>query len=193
METKEFRMLIMQNDGGIRKIRMYMTGVAILVELIPWMIFPSDASSFAYHATTKAAARHIMKKGIVPRYFHSHARFGKKFYMSSRPKTALAESGKRSKLLQIRTSKYLDRNALDLRKPGLRKLRSYIGNMDLRGTFKNGIIGPKLGHRIGKLADRHGMVIKYRSVKTGGTNIAVPSSVITKHPRSLYQKIIYSK
>ena len=156
--------------------------------------FPSTAlSGSLYHATSKAFARRILKTGIKPAKFSSQARFGKMFYGAKRPSTALAEKGTRSQVIRMKTSKQLARNAWDLRKPTPDGLRRYVGNTDLRGAVKRRIIGPKLGHKIGKLANRKEKAILYRSSKDGGTNVAVPASLMAKHPRTLSQKSLYQR
>lgn len=183
-------MTVMEQEKKLRN-RIILTGMMVFLLSIPHVISPPDAYSFAYHATTNAFAKRIMKRGITTSKFYSKARFGKKFYVSTRPGTALTEKGQRSSLIRMKTSKHLTQNSWDLRRPNPGRLRSYVGNTDLRGTVKNGVIGPKLGHRIGKLANQQGKAIKYRSVKNGGTNIAVPGSMISKHPRVLYHKTYY--
>jgi len=151
------------------------------------------ASASLYHATTKAVARRIMAKGINPAKFNSQARFGKMFYGAKRPSTALAEKGRQSSLIRMKTSKLFAKNSWDLRKPRTEGLRKFAGNADLRGTVKRGIIGPKLGQKIGKLANRKEKAILYRSAKNGGTNMAVPVSLMAKHPRALSQQSIYRR
>lgn len=163
-----------------------LVGVLVFLFAILHALAPHEALSYLYHATTRAAARNIMKEGINPRLFNRNARMGKKFYVSTKPGTALAEKGNRSTLLRYKASKYLKNNLWDLRKPESRKLHSLVGKEDLRGTVKNGVIGPKLGQKIGSLADRQGKAIKYRSVKNGGTNIAISGPMIRKHPRTIY-------
>lgn len=142
-------------------------------------------AGFMYHATSKAVARRIMAKGINPAKFKGNARYWRQMYVTKRPTTALAEKGSHSSLIRMRSSKYLDRNSWDLRNPNTLKLRRYLGNTDLRGKFKQRIIGPKLGQKLGKIASQKGKAIKYRSVRTGGTNIAVPKSMLREHPRAL--------
>jgi hypothetical protein len=143
-----------------------------------------DAGSL-YHATSKSFARRILTKGVNPGKFNSQARFGRMFYGAKRPSTALAEKGKNSQLIRMRSSRGLVNNSWDLRKPTPNSLRKYTGNSDLRGKIKNRVIGPKLGHRIGRLAEQKGKAIQYKSVKTGGTNIAIPAKMLKQHPRLL--------
>lgn len=183
-------MPIVNKNIIIRKTRKITVGFATFLIAAVWIINPPCATASVYHATTNAFARRISAKGINPAKFRGRARFGKKFYVSTKPSTALAEKGSRSKLIRMKTSKYLKKNSWDLRRPNPKNLRPYIGKRDFRGTVKRGVIGPKLGHKIGRLADQKGKAIRYRSVKNGGTNIAVPGSMLMKHPRGLYSKSV---
>jgi hypothetical protein len=146
-----------------------------------------------YHAASKSVVRRIITKGVNPSKFNSQARYGRMFYIAKRPSTALAEKGQRSQLIRMRSSRGLVNNSWDLRKPTPHRLRKYTGNTDLRGTVKRGIVGPKLGQKIGKLADRQKKAILYRSAKNGGTNVAVSRSLMEKHPRLLSQRTIYQR
>jgi hypothetical protein len=131
-----------------------------------------------------------VQRGINPAKFHGKARFGKMFYTAQRPSTALAEKGKKRALIRMKTSKFLNKNTWDLRRPRPQLLRRYVGKTDLRGKIKRGVIGPKLGRQIGRTASAKGKAIKYRSVKNGGSNIAVPGTLLSKHPRALYGKTL---
>ncbi len=140
-------------------------------------------ASFIYHATRGAAARKILAKGINPTKFRGSARFGKKLYASSRPATAIAEKGEKSAVLRFKAGKNIEQNALDLRNPTTSRLRSLLGKIDLRGKIKNKVIGPKLGHRLGQVAENKDKTILYRSAKTGGTNLAIPKKMLEEHRR----------
>ncbi len=186
-------MFISKHDNRPRKISIVLACAAVLLATATWFAVPPVAYSSVYHAAPKAIAKRIMKNGINPAKFSSKARYGKKIYTARRPSTALAEKGQKSALIKMKTSKYLDKNTWDLRRPRPQLLRRYAGNTDLRGTVKKGVIGPKLGQRIGKAANAQGKAIQYRSVKNGGTNIAVPGSMLSKHPRVLYSKTVYKQ
>lgn len=168
-----------------------MAFTAVLILVASWLAAPPIAYPSVYHAAPKAVAKRIMQNGINPAKFHSQARFGKKLYAAQRPSTALAEKGRKHVLIKMETSKYLNKNTWDLRRPSPQLLRRYVDKTDLRGTVKRGVIGPKLGQQIGKAANTKGKAIKYRSVKSGGSNIAVPGSMLAKHPRALYGKTIH--
>jgi len=146
--------------------------------------FPARTDAFLFHATQKALAKRIMKKGFSQAKMRASARFGRGVYASTKRKTALAESPGAKTTVRLRESKYLKRNGVDLSRPTPAKLRRVVGNMDLRGTVKKGIIGPKLGHSLGTAAGRKGKVIKYRSARDPrGGNIHIPKSVYEAHPR----------
>lgn len=168
--------------------------IAILCALaMTWVFPPTAISGSLYHATTKAFARRIMAKGINPAKFNRNARFGKMFYTAKRPSTALAEKGPGSTVVRMKPSKSITKNSWDLRNPTAKRIRKLVGNADLRGTMKRGMIGPKLGRKIGKLANKKQKSIFYQSAKNGKTNVAVPASMIAKHPRTLYGKAIYQQ
>ena len=145
-----------------------------------------------FHATSKAAARSIMKKGINPIKFKSSARFGKGLYAAKAPKTAIAEKGNKA-FLQFKGSGYLKKNTLDFRKPSATSLHKQLGSgYDLRGAAKNKVIGPKAAHQLGKTAGNQGKAIQYRSVQNGGTNLFVPKKVIAERPSILRPEKIVS-
>jgi hypothetical protein len=141
-------------------------------------------ASFFYHATRGAAAKRILAKGINPAKFRGSARFGKKFYASSRPSTAVAEKGEQSAVLRFKTHKNLEQKAIDLRNPTASKLRSLFGKkIKLRGKIKNKVIGPKLGHELGQVAEKKDKVILFRSAKTGEKNLAFSEKTLKEHPQ----------
>lgn len=142
------------------------------------------SEAFLYHATKKAAAKQIVKKGIIVKKFRKGSRYGKGLYLSTRPSTAVAEKGKRSAVVRMLRSKYLKKKTLDLRSPSRTKLRKHLGkNYDLRGKVKKKVIGPKAGRKLGVVAGNQGKVIKYRSVRNGGSNLFVPKKTLEHHPR----------
>ena len=140
-------------------------------------------ASFFYHATRGTVAKRILAKGVNPAKFRGNARFGKKFYASSRPSTAVAEKGEQSAVLRFKTHKNLGQKAIDLRNPTASKLRSLLGKIKLQGKIKNKIIGPKLGHKLGQVAEKKDKVILYRSAKTGKTNLAISEKTLKEHPQ----------
>jgi hypothetical protein len=167
----------------------YAVSIAVMMFLVNNV--PAEAGWF--HATSKAAARSIMKKGINPFKSKSTARFGKGFYAAKTPSTALAEKGGNKAILQLKGSGYLKRNTLDFRKPSATSLHKQLGSgYDLRGAVKNKTIGPKAAHQLGKTAGNQGKAIQYRSVQNGGANLFVPKKVIAERPRILRPEKIVS-
>jgi hypothetical protein len=107
-------------------------------------------------------------------------------------KTVHGSGGKGEKELphQIEDQSIFEEKHLGPNAPKTSIAPSICWNTDLRGTVKRKVIGPKLGQRIGQAANAEGKAIKYRSVRNGGSNIAVPGSMISKHPRALYGKTL---
>jgi hypothetical protein len=156
----------------------------LFIALIASLLISDAADARLFHAASKAAIRNIMKRGIRPSKFKSAARFGKGFYSSKAPKTALAEKGGQKTLIRLKESAYLKNNTLNFRNPSSSKLRAYLGRKyDLRGAVKKNIIGPKAGCRLGRIAGTRGKIIKYRSVRNGGTNLFVPKKIFGKKPK----------
>lgn len=167
---------------------------AVAVAVMVSLVINASVEAGWFHATSKAAARNIMKKGINPFKFKSSARFGKGLYAAKIPKTALAEKGGSKAILQFKGNKYLKKNTLDFRKPSADALHKQLGaRYDLRGAVKNKVIGPKAAHQLGKVAGNQGKVIQYRSVRnSGGTNLFVPKKVFAERPRILRPEKIVS-
>lgn len=160
----------------------YMTITTVLL-LIVQFGFVSHADAFLFHATRRVIAKRIMKQGFSKARMRTSARFGKGVYASTKKKTALAEGRGANTAIRLKGSKYLKRNSIDLSRPTPAKLSKVSGRQDLRGTVKKGVIGPKLGRKLGKTASRKGKIIKYRSARDPkGTNIFIPRNVYQKHP-----------
>lgn len=149
------------------------------------ILFLSEASSeaFLYHATRKSVAKRIMAGGVNPSKFSSKSRFGKGFYSSRRPSTALAEKGESSSVVRMKESPQLERNTWNYKDHVNNKLRSFFGpKANLRGAAKNDVIGPKAGHQLGKAAGKEGKAIEYRSAQNGGSNIFIPKKLFERRP-----------
>lgn len=144
-------------------------------------ISATTAEAFLFHATSKAAARKIAQKGFAASKMSAEARFGKGVYLSESRATALKEAPKAQNILKYKNvEKY---KLLDYSKPKVDKLRVVLPKADFRGTFKKGIIGPKLGHKLSQAASKKGAAIRYRSVKAPKTaNIVVPNQVYRRNP-----------
>ena len=85
-------------------LRIIIAGIAGTLFMVP-----SRVEAFLYHATRRAAARRIMAKGVKHTRFNAKARFGKGFYTSRRPSTALAEKGRNKTVLRFKEGRYLKR------------------------------------------------------------------------------------
>ena len=146
-------------------------------------------AGFLFHATRKAAAKSIMREGISPSKFRPGNRFGKGFYASKRKITALKERPKADALIRLRTSKNLKRRSINLTRPSKSLLKKLVGaKYDMRGKVKKGVIGPKLGKKLGQVADRRGKAIEFKSSKNGWTNVFIPKSLFKKHRRIVSPK-----
>ena len=66
---------------------------------------------------------------------------------------------------------------------GLSSAHHLVGkNADLRGTYRNGVVGPKIGRRVGRQAGKEGKVVQYRSARNGGSNYFVPKRLFDERP-----------
>lgn len=147
--------------------------------LLTWT---SPAAAFWYHATRRAAAKSILAQGVNPAKLRSGSRFGPGLYLSRRPSTALAEKGAGSAVVRFRGSRALEARTLDLSRPSPKQLKAQLGEVNLRGTVKKGVIGPKLGRQLGREAGFRGQAIQFRSAQTGGRNLVIPKRVLEEHP-----------
>ena len=156
-----------------------LAGLILAALLLGWT---QTAAAWWYHATRRAAARSILAKGVNPAKVRAGSRFGPGLYLSRQPSTALAEKGARSTVLRFQGSRALESRTLDLRRPTPRNLKSQRGDVDLRGTVKKGVIGPKLGQQLGRKAGHRGQAIQYRSARTRASNLVIPKKVLQEHP-----------
>ncbi|OPX19389.1 MAG: hypothetical protein BZ151_09505 [Desulfobacca sp. 4484_104] len=153
--------------------------ILVIILVLGWS---SPAAAWLFHATRRAAARSILRRGVNPAKLHSKARFGSGLYLSRRRSTALAEKGASSAVVKFKSSRALDKRTVDFRQPTSRSIKARLGNSDLRGAIKKSIIGPKLGRKLGRWGGKQGKVIEYRSAQTGGSNLVIPKQVLQKHP-----------
>lgn len=166
----------MRNQLKKRAITVVVSGLLVFT-------FSADSEAFWFHTTRKAIAKRIMTRGINPAKFSSKARFGKGFYASRKPTTALAEKGKNSAVIRVRESAYAKKNTLNIMNPSSKRLHSLVGEkVDLRGTLRNGVVGQKIGRRVGRLAGKEGTVVQYRSARNGGSNYFVPKRLFEERP-----------
>lgn len=170
----------MENRSGFRP-RLPRT-LAVLMLGATLLAWTETAHGWLFHATRRAAARSILAKGVNPAKLRSGSRFGSGLYLSRRPGTALAEKGAGSSVVRFRRSRVLEKGTVDLHRPTPQGIKSRLGPVDLRGGVKKGVIGPKLGHRLGGWAGKHGKAIEYRSAKTGGSNLVIPRKTLQQRP-----------
>lgn len=157
-------------------------GLTVLAAAFFFLASEAGAGAL-FHATRRAAARRIAAKGFSSAKMKSSARFGKGVYLSNSPKAARIEAKGADTVLRVHTKPGFDRRVVNLRNPSPSAIRSVAPNARLRGTVKKGVIGPKLGHQLGRVAGRKGQIIKYRSVKTPGrSNYVIPRGVNERHP-----------
>lgn len=158
----------------------------ILLATALGLSFPVEAFARAtfFHATKKAIAQKIRAKGFSVWKGKAGSRFGKNgIYGASSAKTAMKEKTGAEAVIRMKSGRYFDRHIMDFTKPTPNKIRSFARVRDLRGKVKKGIIGPKLGQKLGRNADRTGLILRYRSAKDpNGSNYFVPKSVVRQHP-----------
>ena len=139
---------------------------------------PNVEAGFIFHATKRAVAQRLVKQGFNKALMKPNARFGAKAYASGQPKLALKERPGADAIVKYRTSGSFYKNALDTRRLSSTKIKEVAKVNDLRGQVKKGVIGSKLGQRLGRQAEKSNRVIIYRSAKDrSGTNYAVPSGI----------------
>lgn len=140
-----------------------------------------------FHATRKAFAQKIRAKGFSLWKGNPKSRFGGRgIYLSDSAKTAMSEKRGADAMLRMRTGKTVEKRVLDITNPTADKVRPFAKGNDLRGSVKKGIVGPKLGHRIGRYANKEEQVVRYRSAKEpGGVNYFVPRNLMKEHPRAI--------
>jgi hypothetical protein len=157
---------------------------AIACLFIIGMIPEVANAGFLVHATRKAFVPKIMKGGFKMGRMNPKARFGKQIYLSDKAKTALKERPHAGALMSFRKSRMFNKRTLDTTHMSTNKLRSVSRFRDMRGTVKKGVLGPKIGHRIGRYANKNGLIVKYNSARyKRGTNYAIPQKIFKMHPR----------
>lgn len=156
----------------------------VVIVVVVWSVHSisvTTAEAFLFHATSKAAARKIAQKGFAAKKMRAEARFGKGVYLSESRATALKEAPKAQNILKYKD--FQKKKLWDYSKPKVDKLRTVLPKADFRGTFKKGVIGPKLGRMLSHAASKEGAAIRYRSVKAPKTaNVVVPNRVYRRNP-----------
>lgn len=160
------------------------TIAAIICCLMIDMIPEVANAKFLVHATRRAFAPKIMKNGLSKYKVKPTSRIGGKEYFANDLKTALKEKPRANAAIMFRKSRMFNKRVLDTTHMSNNKLRAISGLKDLRGTVKKGVPGPKIGQRIGRYANKNGMIVKYNSARNKtGINYAIPPKLYGEHPR----------
>lgn len=150
---------------------------ASLVITTDFLIPNASAAGYVFNAAKRGFAANIAKNGFRREAMKREARFGKKAYFADTIKTARMEKPAVNSVLRFKKGKAFQKRVMDTRKMSTNEMKSVSGLKDMRGTVKHGVIGPKLGHRLGAVADREHKIINYRSAKDPrGTNYAIPAA-----------------
>ena len=138
---------------------------------------------FAFNAAKKSFARKIFSSGFSLKKMSPGARYGKGVYLAKTKTTALKEKPSAAAINVFKYPKALEKKAIDTTRLSNAGLKNISGDRDLRGNIHNGIIGPKLGHEIGKGASDQNKAVIYRSAKDPGhKNIFIPKSFYASNP-----------
>ena len=136
-----------------------------------------------FHATEKAVARRIMKRGFSVNRMRSTARFGRGAYMAESRALALSEKPASKAVVAFKDSKLFRKRMINTSRLKKVQLKRFSRDFDLRGNIRKGVIGPDLGRKIGKNAGRTNHVISYRSAKGKGTNYFIPQRLYKTHTK----------
>ena len=147
----------------------------IMATMLVISTIESSEAGFLYHATKRAAANRIMRSGFTKSHMNPSSRFGAKAYLANKPSNAFRERPGADTVLRFKSNGNLNKKLIDTRRMKTADLKTISGRNDMRGTTKHGIIGPKLGHDIGRNAEKNNSIIAYRSAKVPhSTNYAIP-------------------
>lgn len=148
-------------------------------------LLPEVANAgFLFHATRRAFVPEIMRNGFRAGRMNPKARFGSQIYLADKAKTAIKERPRSGALISFRKSRMFNQRMLDTTRMNTNTLRRVSRLSDMRGTVKKGVLGPKIGHRIGRYANEKGIIVKYNSAKSkAGINYAIPPKLYGGHPR----------
>lgn len=148
------------------------------------LLATSADASLLYHAAKRGVSKRIAIRGFSKSAMNPNARFGPGAYFGSSAKTALSERSKAGSIAVFHKGKSFNKKVLDTRRLPYKKLEHLARLRDGRGTVKNGIVGPKLGHRLGNYASNNNKIIAYNSAKApGGTNYFIPKNVYHSNGR----------
>jgi len=139
-------------------------------------------SGWLFHATKRALAKKILKRGFSPKRMSRRARFGRGVYLSKKKATALKEKPNADAVIVFKKTKAMKAKKLNVNRLSKKKIKQISGDRDLRSNIRNGVIGPDLGRKIGRKAGRAGKIVTYKSAKDpNGTNVFIPLSVYKKN------------
>lgn len=161
----------------IKKIVLFLLLVSVLIT-VPAGVYAKSL----FHATEKAVARRIMKRGFSLNRMRPTARFGRGAYLAESRALALREKSASKAVVAFKDSKLFSKRVIDTSRLKRMQLKRISGDFDLRGNIRKGIIGTNLGRKIGRKAGRTNHVISYRSAKGNGTNYFIPQRLYKKHP-----------
>jgi hypothetical protein len=131
-----------------------------------------------FHAAKRSAAQSIFKGGFRKSLMKRQARFGPGVYLSKGKSTALSERPGAQSILSFKKSKGFDRRVLDTRSLSPSQLKSKFHINDMRGSVKNGVIGPKLGNKIGSFAANSNKIVAFKSARDAkGANYLIPKKM----------------
>jgi len=160
-----------------KKIALFLLLVSI------FMTVPDGAyAKSLFHATEKAVARRIMKRGFAANRMRSTARFGRGAYLAESRALALSEKPASKAVVAFKDSKLFRQRTLNTSRLKRTQLKRFSRDYDLRGNIRKGIIGPDLGKKIGRSAGKTNQVISYRSAKGKGSNYFIPQRLYKNHP-----------
>jgi hypothetical protein len=153
--------------------------------LLIFLFTPSQPeASLLFHAAKRGIAGKIARRGFSKAHMNSNARFGSGAYFGKNLQTALAERPRAGSMTVFSKGKNFNKKVLDTSSLSKDRMKDISGLKDLRGTMKKNVIGPKLGHRLGRYAARNNKVIRYGSARyKNGTNYFIPKETYNPHGR----------
>lgn len=154
--------------------------VCMAFALLPGM---ADAK-FLAHATKGRFVPGIMKKGLKTPKMNPKARIGKQGYFADSLKTARKEKPRADAAIFFRKSGMFNKRILDTTHMSKTRMKSISRLGIMSGTVKKGVLGPKIGQRIGRYANKKNLIVKYKSARyRKGVNYAIPPNLYKRHPR----------
>lgn len=168
----------------MRKAKMKAGPAVLLSLLLVAVAFPGRAEGgFAFNAAKKSLARRIFSSGFSLKKMSPGARYGKGVYLARTKATALKEKPSANAINVFKYPQALEKKAIDTTRMSNTELKNFAGSKDLRGNIHKGIIGPGLGHKLGKEAAIRNKAIIYRSAKDPGhKNIFIPGTYYANKP-----------